>query len=81
MYQIERLPLMWAVLIHGIVLYIGYLGAYLINDWLDWGIIPIIVFSVIFIVGYIVIWATIYILIKIKTAKLNEILKKNRENG
>ena len=49
-YQIERLPLMAAVLIHGIVLYIGYLCTYLINDWLDFGIIPIIVFSGIFVV-------------------------------
>ena len=36
-YQVERLPLMTAILIHGVVLYIGYLGTYLLNDWLDFG--------------------------------------------
>ena len=49
-YQIERLPLMVAILIHGGVLYVSYLGTYLLNDWLDWGVMPIIVFSAIFVV-------------------------------
>ena len=50
-YQIERLPLMVAILIHGSVLYISYLVTYLLNDWLDWGVMPIVVFSAIFLVG------------------------------
>ena len=79
-YQVERLPLMTAILIHGGVLYIGYLGTYLLNDWLGFGIIPIIVFTAIFVVGYIVIWAIIYSIIKTNTAKLNEMLKKKQQN-
>lgn len=78
-YQIEHIPLMAAILIHCGVLYIGYLGTYLINDWLDFGALPIVVFTAIFIVGYIIIWAIIYSIIRSKTAKLNEILKKNRQ--
>ena len=79
-YQIERLPLMVAILIHGGVLYIGYLGTYLLNDWLDFGVIPIIVFTAIFIVGYFVIWAIIYSIIRKNTAELNEMLKKKQQN-
>ena len=79
-YQVERLPLMTAILIHGGVLYIGYLGTYLLNDWLDFGVIPIIVFTAIFVVGYIVIWAIIYSIIRRNTAKLNEMLKKKQQN-
>ncbi|MBO5357097.1 MAG: DUF3021 domain-containing protein [Clostridia bacterium] len=79
-YQVERLPLMIAILIHGSILYIGYLGTYLLNNWLDFGIIPIIVFTAIFVVGYIVIWAIIYSIIKRNTAKLNEMLKKKQQN-
>ena len=79
-YQVERLPQMTAILIHGGALYIGYLGTYLLNDWLDFGIIPIIVFSAIFVVGYIVIWAIIYSIIRRNTARLNEMLKKKQEN-
>ena len=79
-YQIERLPLMAAILIHGSVLYVGYLGTYLLNDWLDLGVIPIVVFTGIFVVGYVVIWAVIYSIIKRNTEKLNEKLKKRQQN-
>ena len=79
-YQVERLPLMTAILIHSGVLYIGYLVTYLLNDWLDFGIIPIIVFSAIFVVGYIVIWAIIYSMIKRTTTNLNKTLKKKQQN-
>ena len=79
-YQIERIPLMTAILIHGVTLYIGYLGTYLINDWLDFGALPIIVFTAIFVVGFIIIWAIIYLIVKRNTAKLNEMLKKKQQN-
>ena len=79
-YQIERLPLMVAILIHGGFLYIGYLGTYLLNDWLDFGIIPIVVFTAIFVVGYIVIWVVIYSIIKRSAAKLNKMLKQKQQS-
>ena len=80
-YQIERMPLMSAILIHGTVLYVGYLCTYLINDWLDIGMIPIIVFTAIFVVGYIVIWTVIYSIIRRKIAKLNKKLKIKQQNS
>ena len=78
-YSIERLPLMVAILIHGGVLYISYLGTYLLNDWLDFGVIPIVVFSAVFVVGFIVIWAIIFPIIKRNTAKLNEGLRRKQQ--
>ena len=75
-YQIERLPLMVAILIHGSVLYISYLGTYLINDWLAFGVLPIVVFSAIFVAGYILIWAIVYCVTKRNTEKLNKALVK-----
>ena len=80
-YQIERLPLMVAILIHGSILYISYLVTYLLNGWLEWGVIPILVFSCIFVLGYLVVWAIIYSLTKKRTARLNEILKKKQQNA
>ena len=79
-YQIERLPLMVAILIHGSVLYISYLGTYLLNGWLEWGMIPVLVFSAIFGVGYLIIWAIIYSIIKRNTEKVNEVLKKKQQS-
>ncbi len=79
-YQIERLPLMVAILIHGGILYISYLVTYLLNDWLDFGALPIIVFSAVFVVGYIVIWVIIYSIIKRNTDKLNKMLKQKQQS-
>ena len=79
LYQIERLPLMVAILIHGTVLYVSYLITYLLNGWLDRGIAPVLVFTGIFVVGYLAIWAVIYSVIKKNTAKLNAVLKKKQQ--
>ncbi len=80
-YQIEQLPLMVAILIHGSVLYISYLVTYLLNGWLEWGGVPIGVFSAIFVLGYLAIWAVIYAIIRRNTAKINKILKKKQEDA
>ena len=72
---------MLAILIHGCVLYISYLITYLVNDWLEFGVMPILVFSGIFVVGYLAIWAIIYTVIQKKTAKINELLKQKQQNG
>ena len=78
-YQIEKLPLMIAIFIHGFVLYISYLITYIVNNWLEWGSTPILAFTCIFIFGYLMIWAIIYFITKRNTDKLNEILK-NKNN-
>ncbi len=78
-YQIERLPLMIAILIHGVVLYVSYLVTYILNDWLEWGLTPILVFTGIFIVAYLVIWAIIYSIIRKNTKQLNKILKEKQQ--
>jgi len=77
-YKIEKLPLMAAILIHGSVLYVCYLVTYLLNDWLESGILPILVFSAIFISGFLVIWLIIYSVVKRKTEKLNKILEQKQ---
>ena len=80
-YQIERLPLMVAILIHGAVLYLTYLATYLINDWLELGATPVLVFSAIFVVGYFAIWGIIYRIIKKNTHKVNEMLKEKQRSA
>ena len=79
-YQVERLPLMVAILIHGGVLYISYLATYLLNGWLEWGITPILIFSGIFAFGYLVIWAVIYSVTRRNTEKINKILEAKQQN-
>lgn len=79
-YQIERLPLMLAILIHGSVLYVSYLVTYLVNNWLDRGVMPIVTFSMIFILGYIIIWIIIYLINKNKALKLTKMLKQKTKD-
>ena len=78
-YQIERLPLMAAITIHGAVLYVGYLVTYLVNDWLEPGRPAILVFSAIFAAGYVSVWAVIYTVTKRNTDKVNALLKDRQK--
>ena len=80
-YKSERLPLMAAILIHGGVLYLSYLATYLVNGWLKRGILPLLVFTVVFVVGYLAAWAVICFTTKRKTESLNEVLKRKQQAG
>lgn len=71
-YQIENLPKAFAGLLQASVLYLDYLGFYLLNGWLPWHQIGL--FTVIFAVGFAVIWFSIYIPIRIKVRKINQML-------
>ena len=70
-YEIERLPLVLAMLIHAAVLYIDYIVIYLMNGWLKDGAKSLIVFTVCFVVGFAVIWIVIYFTTKRSTEKIN----------
>ena len=72
LYQIERLPLLIAIFIHGCVLYIGYLTTYLLNNWLEFSLTPIFIFTLIFLFSYLAIWIIIYSLTKKNTKAINE---------
>ena len=78
-YQIERLPLAVAILIHGGVLYVSYLATYLVNGWLEWGKMPVLVFTGIFVLGYLMIWAVIYFVTKRNTDRVNAALREKQQ--
>lgn len=74
-YQVERLPLPAAILIHGAVLYTLYIGIYLVNGWLQSAWIPVLVFTAIFLAGYAIIWALIFLFNKHRITQLNQKLQ------
>ena len=76
-YQVERLPLLSAILIHGGVLYITYIVTYLLNGWLRRQWIPVAVFTVIFVAAYALIWLLIYHFTKAGTDRINAKLSKD----
>lgn len=75
-YQIEQLPLLSAILIHGGVLYLDYLLLYFVNSWIpqDWASIGF--FTLIFFASYALTWLCIYASIRIKTNQINKKLPK-----
>ena len=74
-YQTEQLPLPIMILLHGGALYIAYILTYLINGWLQNSLVPILVFTGIFVAGYTIIWLIVYLIEKSKAEKLNKLLK------
>ena len=74
-YQMEQLPLPIMILLHGGVLYVGYMLTYLVNGWLASQLQAILVFTGIFVACYALIWLIIYCIEKHKADKLNKLLK------
>lgn len=77
-YQIESLPLLSAILIHGGALYLVYLIMYLLNDWIARDLTAILTFTVIFIVGYALIWLLIFLYNRRKAAQISKKLPGNK---
>lgn len=75
-HQIERLPLMAAVTVHGVILYLTYVVIYLLNGWIVFGSIPLIIFTACFFVGYAVVWTIIYVVMKINASSVNRKLSQ-----
>ena len=75
-YQIERLPVFTAALLHGAVLYLDYLLLYLLNGWLKQELTSFLVFTGIFVLGYALVWLVIYFSTRRKTIGLNKNMKK-----
>ncbi len=74
-YQVEQLPLPMAILIHCGVLYLDCILVYLINGWLKNQLVPILVFTAIFLAGFALIWAIIYQFIKKDIKQVNNKLQ------
>ncbi len=68
-YGIESLPKAFAGLIQMAVLYLDYLGFYLLNGWIP--LDKVWAFTAIFVAGFLVIWFGIYVSIRVKVSKMN----------
>ena len=78
-YQIEKLPLSTAILIHGAGLYIVYIFIYLMNGWLKQQLAAIGIFTGIFIAGYALIWLGIYLGNRARARRLNSLLDARKD--
>lgn len=74
-YQIEEIGISKAITLHGIALYVAYAVVYITNNWLKDGLIPFLIFTVIFVIGYAFVWLVIYLITKRGTDSLNKKIK------
>ena len=75
-YSVDRLPTISAILIHAAVLYLDYLILYLCNNWIERDITTLGIFTGIFFGGFAVIWLVVYLCVRSKTKRLNQLRKK-----
>ncbi len=69
--QIEEWPITKSLLCHFASIYIAYIGCYLINTWIPFELMAVLIFTAIFVVGYFTIWIIVYLSVKSTTKKLN----------
>lgn len=72
-HQMENVPRAFAALIQAAVLFVDYLGFYLLNGWLPLN--KVWIFTVAFVAVFAIIWFIIYISIKTKVDKMNKAIK------
>ena len=69
--QIESWPLAKSTLCHFGLLYIAYVLCYVINSWIPFEPMVLLIFCIIFVAVYFIIWITVYLLVRAHTKKLN----------
>lgn len=74
--QIESWPLAKSLLCHMGSLYLSYIFCYLVNSWIAFEPVVILIFTAIFAVSYFVIWFIVLVCIKATSKKFNEKLNK-----
>ena len=69
--QIEEWSTVKSTGIHFLTLYIIYVVCYLINSWIPFNWLVIVLFTGIFVVGYLIIWLIVYIIVRKTTKQMN----------
>ena len=69
--QIEHWSLAKSFLIHLSVIYVAYVLCYLANTWIPFDWIAILIFTAIFVVAYLIIWLTVFLIVRKTSNKLN----------
>ena len=67
--QIEHWSLPKSLLCHFSTLYLAYSLCYVVNSWIPFEPMVLVIFTAIFVILYFVIWLTVYFIVK-KTSKL-----------
>lgn len=69
--QIEHWSLPKSVFFHFSSLYIVYSLCYIINSWIPFEPKVLLIFTAVFVAGYIAVWLTVMVILKITTKEMN----------
>ena len=70
--QIDHWPITKSLLFHFGSLYIAYVLCYLINSWIPFNPLVLLIFTAVFVLVYFAIWITVVLSIKVFTKKANK---------
>ena len=70
--QIEHWSLLKSMLCHFGLLYVTYSLCYLLNSWIPFDPMVLVVFTAVFTVVFFSIWGTVYLCVRAASRKLNE---------
>ena len=70
--QIEHWPIAKSLALHLGSLYVVYALAYLVNTWIPFEPLVLLIFTAVFLAVYFAIWLTVYFSVKITSKKMSE---------
>ena len=70
--QIEEWPITKSLLCHFSLLFAVYSLTYVMNSWIPFEPIVLLIFCLVFILVYFTVWLTVYFSVRIHTKKLNK---------
>ncbi|MBQ9098722.1 MAG: DUF3021 domain-containing protein [Clostridia bacterium] len=76
--QIEHWPVAKSVGLHFLLLYAAYSLCYVVNRWIPFHPMVLLIFTVIFVLTYLIIWLTVYVCVRHAGHSLNRTLQKNK---
>ena len=69
--QIDEWPITKSLLCHFSLLFVTYSLVYVINSWIPFEPMVLLIFCLIFVAVYFIVWTTVYLCIKAHTKRLN----------
>ena len=73
--QIDNWSLLKSLVCHSLSIYFVYVLCYIVNSWIPFELIALILFTILFFVTYMIIWFTVYLILKATSKKLNKMIK------
>ena len=74
--QIEGWSIGKSLAFHFITIYLAYSIAYVVNSWIPFEPMVLVIFTAVFVVTYAVIWVSVFLAVRATEKKLNENLRK-----